>query len=311
MNPIDGDLLILNGQTVSVAEGSVKQYRNIQINTGGVLQITGTTGAWTEIGCSGDCIVNGQIIARAGYDGEATHSGGSFSKTSAFGIGTLSYSVAQQNGGAGANGIGVTASAGRGGAQAVGIGGGGAGGGPGGNGGAGGQNGQSSSYPGGAGGGLGNGGNSINDGSGAYPRGGNGASGGGGGFLILGTKIEILYGGGGAGAYKGHHGKGLNLYVEGALSGIGSIICSGRAGFVGGAGVDFSGTGGGDGGGGGGGGGGAGGSGGSLILKYGSLVSTPSISVAGGTGGAGGSGNNAAGASGSSGLNGTYSLSSI
>jgi hypothetical protein len=315
VNPIDGDLLILNGQTVSVAEGSVKQYRNIQINTGGVLQITGTTGAWTEIGCSGDCIVNGQIIARAGYDGQATHNGGSFTKTSAFGIGTLSYSVAQQNGGTGGNGSGVTASAGRGGLQANGIGGGGAGGGPGGNGGAGGLNGQSSNaYPGGTGGGLGNGGNSINDGSNAYPRGGNGASGGGGGLYTSSSgkiSIETAYGGGGAGAYKGHHGKGLTLYVEGALSGIGSIICSGRAGFVGGAGVDFSGTGGADGGGGGGGAGGAGGSGGSLILKYGSLVSTPSISVAGGAGGAGGAGNNAAGATGSSGLNGSYSLSSI
>lgn len=312
---VDGGLIVLNGQTVDVVEGSVKQYSSIDIQTGGILRITGNTGAWTEIGCSGNCIINGQIIARAGYDGQATHGGGSFTKTSAFGMGALSYSVTQQNGGTGGNGSGVTATAGRGGLQANGIGGGGAGGGPGGNGGAGGENGQSSnSYPGGTGGGLGNGGNSINDGSNAYPRGGNGASGGGGGLYAASTgkiSIEFAYGGGGAGAYKGHHGKGLTLYVEGALSGIGSIICSGRAGFIGGAGVDFSGTGGADAGGGGGGAGGAGGSGGALILKYRSLVSSPSISVAGGVGGAGGAGNNAAGASGSIGLNGTYSLSSI
>lgn len=323
VNPVDGDLLVLNGQTVNIAEGSIKQYKSIQIDAGGILQITGTTGAWTEIGCSGNCIVNGQIIARAGYDGTATHNGGTFTKSSAFGLGNLSYTIAQQNGGAGANGSFVSATAGIGGSQANGIGGGGAGGGPGGNGGAGGQNGTSSgSYPGGTGGGLGNGGNSVNDGSNAYPIGGNGASGGGGGgytpggvpipkSLGGGTTSEVAYGGGGAGAYKGHHGKGLVLYVEGSLSGTGSVICSGRAGFVGGAGVDYSGTGGADGGGGGGGGGGAGGSGGSLILKYGSLVSTPSVSVSGGAGGAGGAGNNAAGASGSSGLNGTYSLSKI
>lgn len=301
----DGALVVLNGQTVDIAEGSVKHYSSIDVNVGGTLRITGNTGLWTEIGCLGDCIINGTVIARAGYDGQATHSGGTFSKVSAFGLGNLSYTIAQANGGKGGNTNG--------GVQTVGIGGGG-GGGPAAAGSAGGSfsNGATgaSGYAGGTGGGLGNGGNSVNDGSGAYPIGGSGASGGGGGALSTG-KISIAYGGGGAGGYKGHHGKGLVLFVEGSLSGTGSILCSGRTGFNGGAGVDFSGVGGGDGGEGGGGGSGAGGSGGQLITKYGALISMPSLSVSGGAAGTAGAGNGQAGFSGQAGNNGTSSTGII
>ena len=101
---VDGDLIINSGQTVDVVEGSVKQYNSITINTGGTLRITGSTGAWTEIGCKNNCVINGTIIARAGYDGQSTHAGGTFSKTSAFGLGTISHSITQANGGNGGNG---------------------------------------------------------------------------------------------------------------------------------------------------------------------------------------------------------------
>ena len=78
----DGALVINNGQIVDLIGGSVKQYSSITINAGGILRITGDTGGWTEIGCKGNCIINGSIICRAGYDGQQTHSSGTFTKES-------------------------------------------------------------------------------------------------------------------------------------------------------------------------------------------------------------------------------------
>lgn len=301
----DGALVITSGQTIDLAEGSVRQYSSINIASGGTLRITGTTGAWTEIGCQGDCIINGQIIARAGYDGQATHSGGTFTKTSAFGLGSLSYTIGQIAGGAGGKGNFDIA----GGAQSLGRGGGGGGG----NGGTGGTNGAAGTNSnwafGGAGGGLGNGSAGQNAVSSTPGAGGAGASGGGGGGLFS-FKGTAYYGGGGGGGYKGHHGKGLVLYVEGTLSGTGSIVVSGRAGFAGGNGGGSNPT---SEVGGGGGGGGAGGSGGSIVLRYRSGVTLPALSVVGGAGGAGGTALQSAyfGANGFAGSNGISSISQI
>jgi len=309
----DGDLVITSGQTVDLAEGSVKQYSSINIASGGTLRITGTTGAWTEIGCSGDCIINGQIIARAGYDGQVTHSGGTFTKTSAFGLGSLSYAVIQANGGAGGASDGSS-----GGAQSLGRGGGGGGGygGNGGtNGGAGGagNDGTYLNVAGGAGGGLGSGSTGGHASSTSKPgAGGAGASGGGGGGILNFKVGSAAYGGGGGGGYKGHHGKGLVLYVEGILSGTGSVVASGRAGFSGG----YSGTGQGTGGAfvsSGGGGGGAGGSGGSVVIRYRNSSTLPALTVIGGAAGARGTSGSSTyfGANGSAGSNGTSSISQI
>lgn len=296
---VDGDLVILTGQTLDIPEGSVKQYNSINIQTGGVLRITGNTGAWTEIGCRNDCIIDGEIIARTGYaSGTVTHSGGTFTATSSFGLGALSYTIVQANGGnGGAGGAGGRA----GGLQSQGNGGGGGGsiasGGVGGNGISNGANGS-----GGAGGlgtqTIGIGGNASLSVGGA----GGGGGGGGGGFVPLGS----IYGGaGGGGGYKGPHGKGVVLYVEGFLSGSGIINVSGGDGFQGGNASTRGSNGGG------GSGGGAGGSGGKIIVKrYFGDIST---NVAGGTGGAAGArGSNAGlGTAGSSGNIGSATVTGI
>lgn len=335
IDPVDGALVVLNGQTVDIPEGSVKQYSNIQIDSGGVLRITGNTGAWTEIGCAGDCIVNGQIIARAGYPGQATHSGGTFTKTSAFGLGSLSYSITQRAGGNGGNSSNNFTP---GGLQSDGRGGGGGGGkneynfitgerygGAGGAGGSNGSQGELSPIPvnnsGGIGGGLQHGqsnkSTSTYQGVAAWTVGGDGSGGGGGGSAVggeyKGSFIVSLGNGGGGGGYKGHHGKGLVLYIEGNLSGSGIILCSGANGFNGGSVISVhpnsSGSGGG---------GGAGGSGGHLAIRYKSTSGLPSFSASGGGGGAGGSGERQGfidggrnGANGQSGLNGSLSVLQI
>jgi hypothetical protein len=317
---VDGDLVVLNGQTVDIPEGSTKNYKSITINTGGTLRITGNTGAWTHIGCKNNCVINGTILARAGIDGQSTHSGGTFNSVSPWGpIGAVSYTIAQANGGAGGNGGAGRGGAnqGIGGAQASGIGGGGGGGGNdlttiyGGNGGSGGNSGSvgSGSFgggPAGSGGGVGNGANANDD------IGGSGASGGGSGGNNSFGANDSSAGSGGGGGYKGHHGKGLVLYVEGTLSGTGSIDVSGRAGFSAGAGgrarvfnnSPIVGSGGG-------GGGGAGGSGGKIVLRY-TSGTVPTITLTGGSAGSGGSAgtsyNNGSGATinlGSAGSNGT------
>jgi hypothetical protein len=260
---IDGDLVIISGQTVDIAEGSVKQYNSIRIDSGGVLRITGNLGLWTEIGCRNNCLINGSIISKAGYSGQSTHSGGIFTKQSEFNLGLLTYSIVQTNGANGAKGGGFYG--GLGGTQSLGIGGGGGGGAS-----------VSSSDPGtgeigknGTNGTFLSGGNGGNGNiavfySSAIPGGiGGGGSGGKGAYS---NSEGMWYGtGGGGGGYKGHHGKGLVLYVEEEISGIGSISCSGENGFGGGSGGTSNNSNyksGGIGG------GGAGGSGGRLLVYY-------------------------------------------
>jgi hypothetical protein len=296
----DGDLVVNTGVTFDLAEGSVKQYNSITIHTGGTLRITGNTGAWTEIACRNDCIINGQIIARAGYDGQTAGTGGTYSKTSAFGFGSLSYSITQSAGGTGGMGSGTAA----GGAQSTGNGGGGAG--ASGNvraGAAGGAGNSNGSTSGSASGGVAN--STIGNGaSGAGGSTGNAGGGGGGGGGGASSTISNLPGGGGGG-YRGHHGKGLLLFIEGNISGSGSVNVGGRNGFNGGTCRATSG-------GGypaGAGGGGAGGSGGRLVIRY-RAGTLPSLITAGGSGGIKGTGGTG-GTNGSAGANGSSSVALI
>lgn len=313
----DGDLIVLSGQNVNIPEGSVKKYSSVRIDAGGTVTVTGNTGAITEIGCRGNFTLNGQIICR-GY-----HNGGTFSKTSFFSETLLSHTVNQSAGGSGGSGqfrfvatayLAIQTA----GVQSNGQGGGGPGGfytvgtsnttytQSGGNGGS--NGGTGSSYGAGAVPGAGGTGAVIGaDGANGqdafvnpYPNGGgggNGAGGGGGGNAIYDTTASRVGagGGGGGGGSKGAHGKGLILYLEGPVSGSGTVLCSGANGFKGG-----------NGGAGGrtsglsalpyymparGGGGGAGGSGGACWIYYRNSVGpiTFSVSVSGGTGGAAGS----------------------
>jgi hypothetical protein len=310
----DGDLVINNGQTVTVPEGSVKKYSSINIASGGFLVISGNGGGWTEIGCAGDCVIDGQIIARAGTVGSSTHSSGTFSKNSSFGLGRLNYSITQKIGGRGGDTPGISysysknvpappfgtgrrkktysksAGGGTGGSQYLGGGGGGAG----------------ESYRVGSGDGAimlkgGSGGRRFSSGfnktqsganpypvayrsykfggsGGSYTKGNNQSSGSGGSGWAGGGGGDS---GGGGGGYKGIHGKGLVLFVEGTVSGNGSIIASGTNGLNGGnAGSSSSG---------GRGAGGAGGSGGSVVIRY-NGGDVPFIDVSGGAGGSQGTG---------------------
>jgi len=317
VNDSDGPLNITSGQIVVVPEGSVKNYSSINIASGGILEISGNSGGWTEIGCSGNCVINGQIIARAGNAGQPTHDSNTFSKLSSFGLGFLTYSITQRLGGSGTpapnwtysysknvpappagtgrkkNWYYRTAPGGAGGGQFTG--GGGAGGGLGGRinsgdsatmpgGGAGGLRGTSTltgAVGAGTSGGAGGGGGLFSAGANGARNGGSGWTGGGGG---AGT-TEAGTGGGGGG-YKGNHGKGLVLYIEGTISGTGTVLSSGTSGFNGGSGSLMASSGGnvlsGRGG------GGAGGSGGSVVVRY-NGGSLPNINVSGGSGGIGGS----------------------
>lgn len=64
-NGADGALVILNGQTVNLAAGSIKQYTSVDVQLGGTLNITGNQPATiTQLYSQGAFIVNGQIVAR-------------------------------------------------------------------------------------------------------------------------------------------------------------------------------------------------------------------------------------------------------
>jgi hypothetical protein len=279
----DGNLTIAAGATVDVAEGSVKQYNSINIAVGGTLRITGGAGAWTEIGCKGNCVIDGTILVQTGLNVPATHSGGTFTKTSAFGLGNLSYTIDQALGGSGSTGGdgGIIGGGRPGGTQLNGNGGGGGGVG---NGAGAGGNGESNGAAGSNGaGGVGN--STLGNGTAASGAiGGAGGGGGGGGAQVSG-------GAGGGGGYRGRHGKGLVLYIEGTISGSGAIFASGGNGFTGASGSLSGSVRGGSGG------GGAGGSGGKVIVKYRNGV-VPTISTFGGFGGVGGAGGNGAAAGG-------------
>lgn len=267
----NGALNIGAGQTVSIAGGGVYQYTSINIAATGTLQITGATGGWTEIGCQGNCVINGTIYARSGLEGAATNNAGTFTKTSAFELGSLSYTITQAAGGAGGRG------------------------------------GDGSYTP------LKGSATTSSGLSGAAQSAGSGGTGGGGGFGAWDGSDRVS---GGAGGLRGNHGRGIVLYVEGTLSGTGSINASGRTGYNGSAGGAGSGSNGNARGGGGGGGAGAGGSGGRIIIRYAALTSLPTLSVSAGAAGTRGNGGTftgnggAAGTIGGTGASGTAGTTS-
>jgi hypothetical protein len=59
----DGDLTISSGQVVEIEPGSVHDYRNVTINSGGVLRIRrlSVSDPWAQIGISGNLALNGKI----------------------------------------------------------------------------------------------------------------------------------------------------------------------------------------------------------------------------------------------------------
>ena len=313
----DGSLTIINGQTIQLTAGSIKDYTNLTINTGGILEITGSTGAFTYIGCSGNLVMNGSIYARestfTGYIGGTAPDGRA-----------LTYTIAQNAGGTGGNGGNRGGGlGGAGGAQSGGHGGGGGGGGAyngtgynGGAGGAGGSNGAA-----GAGTSSGAGGASISSSYGssgatsqspfsAYTgaNGGNGANGGGGGGGGGYTTGAQNYGGagGGGGGSAGLSGKCLYIRVKGNVSGTGTIYINGANGGSGGTSRNYNNSMSDNGGGGG---GGAGGSGGCVFLKCnGTNAGTVNVTTTGGSGGSGGGSTANVGAAGANGNAGSYTI---
>lgn len=311
----DNDLIVESGETKSIAAGSIKDYNNVNIKSGGTLIIDGASSQDpTVIGVVNDFILNGTVVAQAVYDGGAKSislpRGGSFS-----------YTITQANGGAGGAGGKRWDSAlvgGAGGLGTNGFGGGGGGGtgstfsvtagGAGGSGGAAGYSCGSSTL-------LTNGMITLGDGgnaAGAQVSGSGGGSGGGNGCTLMASSS----GAGGGGGMKGKHGLGLYIQVRNSIKGNGTFIMSGQKGFNGGnssGGTRANGSGGA-------GGGGAGGSGGVLKIKASNNESNYTVNRLKGAGGIPGSvatpstyngntgGYGSAGSFGSSGADGSVSI---
>lgn len=342
----DGDLVILNGQTVNLVGGDIKSYSSIDIQLGGTLNIG--DGSVVQIACQGSFICNGQIR------GTTTNNVANISFNDFWLVEALSHTHTQSNGGAGGGGSQGNApgsiNLNNGGAQSNGHGGGG-GGWNGGNltclnAGTGG-NGQSNGGAGGhydtntltcyasphANGGAGGTGNQGGHGSPGYwsnvgqtslaaakanAYGGNGGGGGGGAGAVSGPvkgNYSSFSTGAGGGA-RGAHGTHVFILAEEGISGTGTINMSGSNGYNGGglrtSGPSNAGHNAG------GGGGGAGGSGGAIWIRTNDSV-TPSISSAPGAGGVNspqhpGGGNNSyvkGGAPGSSGVTGITNIQGI
>ncbi|MBU0486419.1 MAG: T9SS type A sorting domain-containing protein [Bacteroidetes bacterium] len=116
---LDGNLHIQNGETVDIAVGSIKDYNNLTIDSGGTLRVTGNAIDFTMIGVKGNLILNGTIEAK-----NSTASGNT-SVTAPDGT-VLSSTIVQQPGGNGGNGGEIsTLPGGAGGAESNGDGGGG------------------------------------------------------------------------------------------------------------------------------------------------------------------------------------------
>ena len=122
--PSEGDLIILNGQTVTFTAPITKTYTSIDIQSGGTLNITGD-GNLAQILCSGSFNIDGNIICRA-----TERNGYSYSGTTISGL-PYSHTVTQRIGGTGGNGgnSAVPSTRGIGGSGTNGYGGGGGGGG--------------------------------------------------------------------------------------------------------------------------------------------------------------------------------------
>lgn len=281
-----GDLIVTSGQTVNLNGGVIYKYDNIDIQSGGTLNITGTSTVMTQLAAKISFNISGTINARSLLNNGYSRSGNFIS-----GI-PYSYSVSQRAGGRGGQGHSEAD-----GAKAPGGGPGSSGYGGGGGGGASGGTGGTNNAPGSgtvvASGGAGNstlGAGQVgqtgfgSSGSGGGPGGGSGGGAGatsaGGSFKGSPFPPSYTGGGGGGGGYKGRHGKLLYLMCSFEITGNGFVNCSGSGGFNGANGAGGQGESAGAGGGG----GGAGGSGGHLYVQAPGFQ--PSRSVGGGGGGA-------------------------
>lgn len=92
-----GDLIVRNGEEVSIPANATRQYGDLIVEAGGTLKI-GDGGGILDIEVLGNCIINGQVLANNGK-----HTGGTWTKTSKLGE-TLSFNVVQKAGGAGGQG---------------------------------------------------------------------------------------------------------------------------------------------------------------------------------------------------------------
>lgn len=92
-----GDLLVTNGQTVTIPANATRQYGDIVIDTGGILEVEDGGGILT-LEALGNCVINGTIKANNGK-----HLGGVWNKTSPLGE-SLSHTVTQKTGGNGGAG---------------------------------------------------------------------------------------------------------------------------------------------------------------------------------------------------------------
>jgi len=304
----DGDLTILNGQTVQLNNGDIKDYNNVDIQTGGVLEIldASNNGDLTEIYVVGTFNMDGEIRSRA-TEKPTFNKSGNTTNGKAYNL-----TITQANGGSGGNGGGFNSGRqGFGGGGTNGYGGGGGGGyatgmpstfGNGGSnngGGASGWDGNPYAGAGGSGGagnstqGTGSGGATGSNSSSTVVNGANGGSGGGSGggggasYYDGSSTDRAKAGGGGGGGNKGQHGGLVYLFSQSTITGTGIVNLSGSNGFNGGGGGSGYRAGGTSYGGGGGGGGGAGGSGGHLLITVPSYAF--SIDVSQGTAGSGAS----------------------
>jgi len=282
-NGADGSLHILNGQTVNINAGEIKDYTDVTIDIGGTLNLTDTSNSANliEIYSATTMVINGEIIGRPlGITSNIIKNVVSVTGKNIY----YSYFI-KGGGNGGISGYGSTG--GLGGEE---VGGGGGSSGAGGNINANGDSGTQYAYnvirPGGTGGtGTGqHGQHSVSSSAGG--DGGDGGGGGGGGGAsqtYLAAQGIGGGGGGGAGPYK-KHGAAILLGCS-SITGSGNIYLSGISGASGGNGgnganVLF-------GFGGGGGGGSCGGNGGHLFIEG---TSSVAYSISGGAAGGGGAG---------------------
>lgn len=114
-----GDLIVGNGQEFVLPSNGFRQFGDMIVESGGTVKLA-DGGGILEIEVLGNCVINGQILAKQG-----THTGGTWTKVSSLGE-TLNYTVVQAAGGQGGAGEAFGASLGGvGGTAAFGNGGGG------------------------------------------------------------------------------------------------------------------------------------------------------------------------------------------
>lgn len=285
----DGKLTILNGETVTLTPGNSYDYAGIDVQAGGTLAIAAhSTYAFTEIGCLGDCVIDGTLEGDSKYSGT--------SQTTASETMTDSLAVSHQGGWGGAGGAGSGGAQNSPAAEST-------------------NGSPGTAGTAGSGGAVGPGGPGVNSGPTApvatSAAGGSGNSNGTGGTSSYGRLWDAGFTNQGTpapGGARGNTGSAIYLRVVGEYSGSGTINISGSAGSSG----QDSGSG--SGAAPGGGGGGSGGSGGEFTVRANSTgASTPSISKSGGSGGPGGAAtpNPTIGGTGASGGSGSTGSSSV